>query len=149
MKTFTDRKNDKWEISLTLGAIKKVQDQTNIDLLNIESDECNTLSEFTANPFKLAEVLSVLLEDQLTAAGVEGVLDRMDGETLCRAQEAFYAELTDFFVGMGRAERAKMVMKHQQMITRAIEMVGAKVEAIDTDEELSGLLSGDSPDTSA
>lgn len=102
MQTFRDNNNKKkWTIDLNLYRIQRVYDETQIDLLLPEV----YLAQATLHPLLFAQILPVLLEDQLKEAGIETqeqVLQAFSGKVYFNAEEAFYKELMHFFLVAGR-----------------------------------------------
>ena len=100
MKTFTDNNKKKWSIELNLYMIQRVFDETQIDLLLPEV----YLAQAAMHPLVFAQILPILLEDQLKEAGIETqaqVLQAFSGKVYFAAEEAFYKELMDFFRAAG------------------------------------------------
>ena len=72
------------------------------------------------------------------------ILAAFDGATLLAAQEAFFAEMVDFFRSCGRADRAAAVAKHAALMQAAVRAAEAQVAAIRPETILGGT-SGASP----
>ena len=161
MKTFTDAAGRTWSISLTLGTALYVKDKLGVDLLQPEVGDPPLLTRLGTDEMLLGEVLCALLEDQFEKHGLReaDVKKSFDGATLLAAQDAFYAELIDFFRNRGRTDRSTAAAKQQAMIRRATEAVTMRIDAMDMDRmidealptipETSGAMSGTSPEPSA
>lgn len=147
MKVFTDKLNRKWEISLTIGSAKRVLDRQGVNLLEIEKGDPPLLTRIGTEEFLLAEILAILLEKQFEKAGInaEEIYDTFDDVTLCEAQNAFYEELIDFFRNRGRNDREKAVKKQMEMIQAGIRAVEEKIDKMDVEKEIAGIMSGMSP----
>lgn len=146
MHSFRDVADREWRLSLTLGSAKAVKDALGVDLLQPEQGDPPLLTRLGTDELLLAEVLCAMLTRQFEAAGItaEDVLISFDGRTILDAQTAFYGELMDFFRSRGRTERARAVAKQAEMIAAAVTAVEARIEALDVNATIDGLLSGDS-----
>ena len=147
MRQFTDRQGHIWKIEITLGSAMQVKSALGVDLLAPESGEPPLLSRLATDEFLLGSVICELLrrqfeEQKLAEADVYAAFD---GAALLAAQEAFFAELADFFQSRGRSDRAAAVKKQAALMQAAIRLAAAKVEAIPPPAEICGATSGASP----
>jgi len=155
MKTFTDAGGRTWSITLTLGTAMHVKTKLGIDLLQPESGDDSggppLLTRLGTDEMLLGEVLCAMLESQFEKNNVtaEDVQASFDGQTLLAAQKAFYEEMIDFFRSRGRNDRAKAVAKQMAMIDAAIEAIETRIDGIDIDKTIAGVMSGESPEASA
>ena len=154
MHTFTDSQKREWRISLNLGTAINVKTTMGVDLLQPElpyrdpsgqdtKDE-PLLTRLGTDEWLLGEVICALLGDQfdthqLTPAQVR---EAFDGQTLLAAQKAFYEELIDFFHKRGRNDRAKAVAKQMAMIDAAVAAIETRIDALDVNKEIDGVMSG-------
>ncbi len=147
MKTFNDTTNRTWTISLTLGTAMAVKDKLGIDLLSPEEGDPPLLTRLGTDEMFLGQVLLALLEPQFEANKVtaEQVRNSFDGQTLLAAQKAFYEELVDFFRNRGRADRSKAVATQMKIIEAATAAIEAKIDGMDIDQMIGGVMSGSSP----
>ena len=147
MKTFNDAAGRTWTIALNLGTAMAVKSKLGIDLLRPEDGDPPLLTQLGTDEMLLGEVLCALLESQFEKHNLTDADVRMsfDGATLLAAQKAFYEELVDFFRSRGRTDRAKAVAAQMQLIDKATNAIGAKIEAMDLDQMIDGALSGNSP----
>ena len=150
MTPFTDSQNRSWGISLTIGSAKRVRDVLDVDLLQPEFGDPPLLTRLGTDRMLMAEVISCLLTDEYEAKGVDeaDILAAFDGPTILAAQTAFYSEYADFFLSSGRTDLAKAVAKQTAMIEAGIEAVAERIDGMDVDEVISGVMSGGSPDRS-
>ena len=146
MKTFKDKADRNWTIGINLAVAKRLRDTLNVDLLQPEIGDPPLLTRLGTDEILLGEVLCVLLADQFEAHKVtaDDVLAAFDGQTLLAAQEAFYEDLVDFFRGRGRTDRAKAVAKQAEMIAATVARVEEKIDQIDIEEVIDGVMSGGS-----
>ena len=151
MKTFNDAAGRTWTIALTLGTAMYVKNKLEIDLLQPEAGEPPLLTRLGTDEMLLGEVLCALLESQFAAHNVTDadVRNAFDGKTLLAAQKAFYDELTDFFQSRGRMDRAKAVAAQARLIEKATAAVETKIDTMDLDRLVDGVLSGNWPEPSA
>ena len=151
MRIFSDASGRDWQIALTLGSAARVKDALSVDLLQPESGDPPLLTRLGTDELLLGEVICCLLGDQFEKHKVtaEEVSDSFDGKTLLAAQSAFYEELIDFFLNRGRGDRAKMVAAQAKVIEVAVKAAEARIDAMDVDQAVSGVMSGDSPAPSA
>lgn len=151
MKTFNDAAGRTWTIGLNIGTAMKVKESLGVDLLQPEEGNPPHLTRLGVDEILLGKVICALLMGQFEAHKVTeaDVLASFDGQTLCAAQKAFYEELIDFFRLRGRADRAKAAEKQLKMIEAGVKAVETKLDGIDIDETIRGVMSGESPAPSA
>jgi len=128
----------------------QVKDALGIDLLAPESGDPPLLTRLGTDELLLGEVICCLLAGQFEANKVteSDVRHAFDGATLLAAQRAFYEELVSFFRSRGRTDRAKAVEKQAKIIELATAAVAGKIDAIDLETEIAGVMFGLSPDRS-
>ncbi len=151
MKMFKDSEGQEWKIVLTLGSAMHVRDKLGIDLLQPEEGDPPLLTRLGTDEILLGEVLCALLETQIEKNGIteNDIRERFDGQTTLAAQVAFYDELSDFFRLRGRTDRAKACRTQQAMIGKAIELAAMKIDAMDVNKIVDGVMSGSLQEPSA
>ncbi len=156
MKTFNDAAGRTWTLALTLGSAMAIKDKLGMDLLRPEvgfpgPEDPPLLTRLGTDEMLLGEVVCSLLEGQCEAQKTTPAEVRaaFDGAALLAAQEAFYAELVDFFRSRGQPHRARAVEAQMEMIRAAVKLIETRIEAIDVDETIRGVMSGSSPEPSA
>ena len=155
MQSFTDTSGRTWKIEVTTGVIRRVKQQTGIDLTNLQS-----LSEELSEVCSFVDVLESLLEPQLTQLGmtINEVCDCMLEEQSEAASLAILHAVIDFFPpSKGEPLRASL-QNVQRTKTRMVEKASAEMmtqvnspkfqEAIEN-ALMSGNSSGNSLDLSA
>lgn len=92
MRYFKDDKGETWGVDLTVGSLLRVKTATGFDLIDKPDSLPQELSP-------LVDILWVVLEPQLTAKGVsqEAFAERLGGDALEAALDAFMEEWADFF----------------------------------------------------
>lgn len=150
MKTFTDASGRTWTLALTLGTAKQIKAKLDIDLLQPEAGDPPLLTRLGTDEILLGEVLLAMLENQFERYNITEaeVQEAFDGETLLKAQTAFYDELIDFFRQRGRTDRAKAVAAQKTLIEKSIAAIEMQLDAINVDTMIDGALSGNLPESS-
>lgn len=151
MHTFNDAAGRVWTIALHLGAARAVKDKLGVDLLAPEAGEPPLLTRLAADELLLGEVICAMLQEQFDAHHVsaDDVRRAFDGATLLAAQQAFYAELEDFFRRRGRPDRARAVQAQARWLAKAAAAMEQKLADLDLDAMLDGALSGNGLASSA
>ena len=142
---FQDDNGREWRIRLTLGKVKKINDEIGLDLL--APWDGRAIDAVTKDVMRFARVLSVAVDfgnNDGEAAG-EALADGLRGEGLDRALLAFWKDLSGFFVGAQR-------IAFQTLVARAFEMWEAiwnegtrRASAISTSDLLSTLNTPNDP----
>ncbi|MBQ6828418.1 MAG: hypothetical protein IJO46_10435 [Thermoguttaceae bacterium] len=102
MRYFHDSERNQWELTLNLGAAKRVYDALGVDLLNPsqESDDGRAITiRLAFDDFLLGRVVAEMIAPQAKARQLSrDELDALfDARTLAAAEKAFFAEWRDFF----------------------------------------------------
>ena len=109
--TFRDDNDREWRIRLTLGKVKKINDELGLDLL--APWDGRAIDAVTKNVMRFAQVLALAVDfsdDDSEAAG-EALADGLRGEGLDRALLAFWKDLAGFFVGAQRLAFQTLIAK--------------------------------------
>lgn len=151
MTTFTDSQDNTWNLSLTIGSAKRLKGVTGLDILApMRQSDTGTpaLTEIALDPTKQAEAIACLLDKQFEAKGISGddVFELFDGPTLAASQEAFMAELENFFQSLGHTARAALVKTNMKMVREAVKQATARIGALDIEAAVSGAASMLSPE---
>lgn len=132
MKKFTLHDGTELELSLTIGAIKKVKNAMGVDLTQPEAGD--------------PPLIARMLDDDLLVAGIIEQLtglnpDDMTAEDVLAGIDALLAEWTDFFRLRGRTERVQIISRTRQEFARVMKEVEEKIMGL-------GETSIDSPESS-
>ena len=132
MKKFTLHDGTELELSLTIGAIKKVKNAMGVDLTQPEAGD--------------PPLIARMLDDELLVAGIIEQLtglnpDDMTAEDVLAGIDALLAEWTDFFRLRGRTERVQIISRTRQEFARVMKEVEEKIMGL-------GETSIDSPESS-
>lgn len=122
MHCFTDNKGYRWTISVTVGDLKRVRAAVGIDLASLTPQ---ALLELSTKPIELVDTLYVLCEKEAKEVGVsdESFGERLCGDSLERATEAFVEAMIDFFPNARDRQATRALMKS---IQEAAEMIRAE-----------------------
>lgn len=125
MAKFKDSENREWDITLNLGMIEDINDQTEVDFDNLISSPESLAKTLFENPRKLGQVLWVIVEEQakrvpLTPRAFANSLTR---DCLDKAIEALMEAILVFYQrsAVGKVLREKLpavLTKMDQKLTR-------------------------------
>jgi len=151
MKTFVDTTGREWRLSLTIGRAREIRDRLGVDLLQPEAGDPPLFVRLATDEYLIGDVIAALLVDQFDEQQVtaDDLQAAMDGATLAAAQNAFYAELSDFFLSRGRADRADAIQKQAEAIAAAVQEAQRQIRRVNVTEAIAGAMSGSSPAPSA
>ena len=138
MKCFKDEKDRNWELTINIATVKKIMGLLDVNLLELEKGDPPLLTRLGTDLMLLVDVIYVLCKTQADARNVtdEDFGLALNGEAICRAQEAFYEELVLFFRGLGRSDLAQAIQTQLEMIKKAVAVMQQKIESVDVDEVL-------------
>lgn len=138
MQTFVDTENRTWVISLTIDAIKRVRGLLDVDLLGLELGDPPVLTRLGTDVSLLCDVIYVLIKPQADKLGVtdEQFGAALGGEVILAAQTVFYAELINFFQGLGRTDLVKAIKAQQTVIGLAITRIENQIDQMDLEAEV-------------
>lgn len=151
MHSFVDGAGRTWTLSLNLGAVKRVHGLAGINLVALSDGDPPLLTRLGTEVILLCDVIFALLKPQADAAGVsdEEFGASLGGDAILAAQQAFYEELTDFFLSLGRSDLAKALIKQKGMIDAAVAEVDRRLEIIDPETEIRLAFGGPSTNSPA
>lgn len=139
MRVFHDSDKNRWELKLTLGAAKRVFDETGVDLLNptkIGPDGRTVLQKLVSGDLLVGGVVFAMIGEQIRERKLDEneVYEAFDAATITAMCDAFFAELNDFFIARGRDYLAKALEEERpnaeivdQKIASATGTLGAKL----------------------
>jgi len=144
MQYFTDTQQRRWELNLTIGALKRIKAE-----LDISVEDDSFITKLYTDPIFMVAVIWNIISRQAEQQAVteEDFAEAVGGDVLGKAQEALVNELQLFFTARGLAANAKAVGKMQAILSEAQKQAEAKIDSIDVQsviaKELSGLQSTD------
>lgn len=144
MRTFRDARGDTWEIALNVAAIKRVRAILKIDLADPTSAEQGEakpialVARLDTDLYLLPDVLFVLCQRQAEERSItdEDFGQRLGGEAMRLAHDAFFQEWLDFFRHLGREDLAKVIEKEMSYLKKAIDLAEAAVNSEAMDRRL-------------
>ena len=129
MKPFNDSAGRTWEVTVNVGAVRRVRDLLGVDLMDVAGGDL--LDRLADDPVLLVDVLYVLVKPQADAKGVsdEEFGRGMVGGVLDEAASALMKELLDFFPSAQRAralgKMARKIEAQQEAVTEAAAALAA------------------------
>lgn len=129
--SFTDTKGRTWDLTLTIGTIKRVKNTLGIDILAIEDGQF--LVDLSRDVWKLVDMVYVIIKPQADAQGVsdEDFGEALGGEALANASDAFLLAVENFFHQFSPPigeTLAKLRQKLEEMEEKSLEMTRAKLD---------------------
>jgi len=146
MREFSDSKGKVWRISITIGSVMRVKSKLGIDLLQIEKGDTPLITRLWEDELLMAEILACLMGEQLGDKPDTEIYEGFDGQTILKATTCFYDELIDFFQKSTRTDRAGIVEKQRDLISKVIAAATGEVNKLDVDKTISGIQFGSVPD---
>lgn len=124
MKMFTDSHGEEWDVEITGAAVKRAERHLGIDLGRPQAGDQPWLTRFETDLAFKVDLIYVVCLSQIRDRGLNGeqFAERLAQEVLCDASIAFYAALTDFFLGLGMQDEATAI---QAQIALLPELYGA------------------------
>jgi hypothetical protein len=132
MQRFKDLKDREWEVSITIGSVRQVKEQTGIDLLDFP----DVFAKLAEDMLTLCNVLYVLVKPQAEKAGVsdEDFGYALGGDVLENAVDALTDDLIAFFPQ--RRREILMQLKEKTVAYQEAQLAKAKkqIETLDFDK---------------
>ena len=128
-----------WEVKATISSLRRVKEQTEVDLTKMVNPEDDTLSRLTTDPFLMFDVVCSLVEPQMKEREVtpEQLGNAMDEEAAEAASMAVLEAVIDFFPPRRRMLLSSALKKMQAAFSTAqtVEMDKAlkELESVDFD----------------
>jgi hypothetical protein len=143
VKTFKDTEGIEWSFSITVAAIKRVKGLLGVDLYGLVEGGFERFGKFISSPVELIDVVYVLCKPQADARNItdEQFGERMAGDAILQARDAFVGEYIDFFPDPGTRAGLKAAMKKTREVAERLMRRGqAVIEAIDPEREANKLI---------
>jgi hypothetical protein len=143
MHSFTDTTGRTWELTLTIGAAKRVKGILGVDLLDLAGGNPPLITRLHTDAMLLIDTIFVILKPAAEAAGVtdEQFGEALGGDAAWNAYQAFTAELEDFFRQFHRPDLERTVAVERKMLeTRpqeaavAVDRIATAIEKMATEE---------------
>lgn len=141
MRSFTDNAGRTWTVALNIGAVKRVKGLLSVDLLAMLKGDPPLITQLGTDVVLLCDVIFAILKPQADEAGVtdEQFGAALSGDAILSARRAFYEELADFFLHMGRPDVARALEMQDAMIVASVAEAQRRVEAIDPTAEVKAI----------
>jgi len=149
MKSFTDSAGLTWEVTVNVGAVRRVRDLLGVDLMDVAGGDL--LDRLADDPVLLVDVLYVLVKPQADAKDVsdEDFGRGMVGGVLDDAASALMKELLGFFPSAQRAralgKMARKIEAQQAAVAEAAAALAVMPLPGEAAPETGGGSSGNSP----
>lgn len=146
-----------WEVKATIASLRRVKEQTNVDLTKLVDPESGVLTTLTSDPFVMFDVVCSLVEPQMNDRQVtaEQLGNAMDEEAAEAASMAVLEAVIDFFPPQRRMllSRAleRMQTAYQRVQATELDKAREQIESVDFDaivRSASGTPSKNSPASS-
>ncbi len=140
MKTFKDTADREWTIDMTIGAIKRVKDLYNVDLLSLDKPESEgsepLLTRLGIDIALLIDVVYGLIKPQADKEKVDAQTfgEALGGDSVKDAMNAFYDELVNFFQSLGRNDIVEAIRAQQKMIQVMVDRVSNTLKQVDLEK---------------
>jgi len=134
MKEFQDTAGTTWQLAVTAGTIKRVQDLLGVDLGKLcdrQPDGTLLLTRIHTDVIFLVDLIYVCCKPQADAAEISDTdfAERLGGESLLAAHQALQEELAGFFLRFGRKETAAALTKQAAIVAEGIERATEALES--------------------
>lgn len=136
MPQFRDAKGEVWNVVVNGGTVKRALDLLKVDVGDPLSGEPPLLTRFDTDIAFKVDLLYVVCLPEAEKRGVTDVefAERLEGEPLYCASEAFLEGLADFFLKLRRTHVVRAIEKQRELVARAVEMAdrtiaGTELEA--------------------
>lgn len=135
MRIFKDANGLDWQLSITIGSVKRVRDLLKVNLLELDSGEPPLLVRLSTDIVFIVDVIFCLLKPCADERKIsdEQFAASIGGSAVLSAQTALYEELTDFFLSSGQSDKAKAMAAQGKIIKAAVTAVALKMDGIDVD----------------
>jgi arsenate reductase-like glutaredoxin family protein len=126
---------------MNLGAVKRLKGLLNVDLLALAEGDPPLLTRLAMDVILLCDVIFALVKPQADELGVtdEQFAAALGGDAILSAQKAFYEEMADFFLKLGRDDLAKALTAQQALIGAAVAETNRRLSLIDPEAEVKAI----------
>lgn len=137
MKSFKDSEGREWAIRINIGTVRRVKDEIGVNLSEVADGDPPLMQKLQGDITLFCDVLRAILKPDADKAGIDEAAfwDRLGGDAIKSAYDAFWQELADFFLNLGRRDMATAIQKQQAMIGVAVKLATARIEEIDVERE--------------
>ncbi|MBI3866823.1 MAG: hypothetical protein HY290_33505 [Planctomycetia bacterium] len=139
MHTFKDEQNREWDLSITVGTIRRVKavlkerlPGREIDLLKIDEGQPPLVALLSVDVELIVDVIWTLVKERRDSQAVtdEEFVLAMGGDAMVAATAAFWGELRDFFQKLGRKDLAQVIQTQTELLTGTVDKQTAEYAGI-------------------
>jgi hypothetical protein len=136
MPQFKDAKGDAWSVIVNGGTIKRALDLLKVDLGDPLAGTPPLLTRFDTDIVFKVDLLYVACLPEAEKRGVSDLefAERLEGDALYAASEAFLEALSDFFQKLRRTHVVRAVAKQRELVARAVEVTERTIGSPEFDE---------------
>ena len=136
MRQFTDAKGTSWEVRVTAGTIKRVQDLLGVDLGKLLDGKPPLLTRIHTDIIFLVDLIYVVVKPQADQRQVSDVqfAELLEGDALLAAHDALLEELADFFQKLRQTHLATAIQKQASIVAEAIRRADDVIQRIELEE---------------
>lgn len=136
MASFTDSKGTKWNLDITIEAMKRVKTACGIDLGNIHQGSPPQSAVLDTDVVLLFDVIYMVIRPQADSRGISDVEfgESLGGDSALAAREAFWRSLIDFFQRFRRTDAVAALTKQMALVDRVIQLATAEIDRLQIDE---------------
>lgn len=152
MRTFKDARDHTWTLAMNMDAVHRVIAVAGVNLS--EAGDGDLIAQLSQNMVLFAHVLYAMCKPEADAQNMSDAdfAKGLSGDVIETATATFLAELTDFFPRSRRELIKKAVGKMETIQKLAAERLGERIDQMDAEKVVAGLLSRlptNSPESSA
>ena len=124
MVQFRDAKGDVWNVVVNGGTVKRALDLLKVDIGDPLAGKLPTLTRFDTDIAFKVDLLFVVCLPEADGRGVSDVefAERLEGDALYAASEAFLEALADFFQKLRRTHVVRAIERQREIVVRGVEM---------------------------
>lgn len=143
MRSFSDTKSNEWNVSVTIGSVKRVISLLDVNLLDIEQGDPPLMVKLSTDVVLLCDIIYCLVKPQADERDIsdEQFGQLLGGDAVLAAQKAFYEEMRDFFQRSGRADRVTALEKQEAAINLAVQKGQEYLQTLNVEKEVSEIYS--------
>ena len=145
MKFFRDTAGRQWPVSVTVGAMKRVQALCGVNLyqiIELDDKKDSLLNRLASDPILLVDVLYAVCKPQADQLHVSDIDfgEAMSGQTIDDASDALLQEIVDFFPEAKRLAMTKILNAARRFRTTRENQLRKMVQDPDFDSKIDSAL---------
>ncbi len=138
MPQFRDAKGDVWNVVVNGGTIKRALDLLKVDIGDPLAGNPPTLTRFDMDIAFKVDLLFVVCLPEADSRGIADVefAERLEGDALYAASEAFLEGLADFFQKLRRTHVVRAIERQRQIVVRGVEMADRTIASNEFEQRI-------------